>query len=211
MSIVIPAILTKSKEVFEHQIKIIESVSELVQIDICDGEFVPDKTFDLSALKEVVTSARYDFHLMVKNPGQVIEQLYDLPNINRILFHIEQVQFPTAEIEHIHGYGHGAWIAVNPETSLEDIEGYLYQADGVLFLAVHPGKQGQVLLPEVLEKIKQCKIKHPTVRVGIDGGVKKEHIAELKAIGVDEICVGSAVFAAPDPAVAFKELQEMAR
>ncbi|MBI5229911.1 MAG: ribulose-phosphate 3-epimerase [Candidatus Magasanikbacteria bacterium] len=211
MAIVIPAILTDNKAILERQLKCIESASELVQIDICDGEFVSNKTFDPLTLKEVVTSARYDLHLMVKNPGQVVEQLYDLPNINRILFHVEPVQFPTAQIEHIKGYGHGAWIAVTPETMLEDVEGYVYQADGVLFLAVHPGKQGQALLPEVFEKIKQCKTKHPTVRVGIDGGVKKEHIAELKAMGVDEICVGSAVFAAPDPAAALKELQELAK
>lgn len=211
MAIVIPAILTDKKEILERQLKTIESVSELVQIDICDGEFVPNKTFDPAILKDVVTSVQYDLHLMVKNPGQVIEQLYDLPNINRIIFHIEPVQFPTAEIEHIKSYGYGAWIAVNPETVLEDIEGYVYQADGVLFLAVHPGKQGQVLLPEVLEKIKQFRIKHPAVRVGIDGGVKKEHIEELKAIGVDEICVGSAVLSASDPAAAFKELQELVK
>lgn len=211
MAIIIPAILTDNKETLERQLRLIEKASELVQIDVCDGEFVTEKTFDPEVLKEVATSVQYDLHLMVKNPGQVIEQLYDLPNIDRILFHIEPVKFPTAEIEHIKGYGHGAWIAVNPETILEDIEGYVYQADGVLFLAVHPGKQAQTLLPEVLEKIKQFKIKHPTVRVGLDGGVKKEHIAQLKAIGVDEICVGSAVFAALDPAAAFKELQELAK
>lgn len=211
MAIVIPAILTDKKETLESQLKILESVGELVQIDICDGEFVPDKTFDPAMLKDIATSVQYDLHLMVKNPGQVIEQLYDLPNINRIRFHIEPVKFPTAEIEHIQGYGHSAWIAINPETALEDIEGYMYQAEGVLFLAVHPGKQGQALLPEVLEKIKQCKTKHPNARIGIDGGVKKENIAQLKALGVDEICVGSAVLSAPDPAAAFKELQELAR
>lgn len=211
MAIIIPAILTDNKETLERQLKIIESVSELVQIDICDGEFVPNKTFDPIVLKEVATSVQYDLHLMVKNPGQVIEQLYDISNIRHIMFHIEPVKFPIAEIEHIQGYGHNAWIAINPETATEDIEGYVYQADGVLFLAVHPGKQGQLLLPDVLEKIKQCKIKHPTVRMGIDGGVKKEHIAHLKTLGVDEICVGSAVFAAADPTQAFKELQELAK
>lgn len=211
MAIIIPAILTDDKEILEHQLKIIESVSELVQIDICDGEFVPNKTIDASLIKEVSTSLQYDLHLMVKNPGQVIEQLYDIPNIRCIIFHIEPVKFPIAEIEHIQGYGHSAWIAINPETAMEDIEGYVYQADGVLFLAVHPGKQGQLLLPDVLGKIKQFKIKHPSLRVGIDGGIKKEHIAELKAVGVDEICVGSAVFAAPDPVAAFKELQELVK
>ncbi len=210
MAEIIPAILTDSLETLKKNLTVVEPFAELVQIDIGDGHFVSTKTIAPALLKENAPHIRYDVHLMVQNPRQAIEELYDAPNLNRFIFHVEAIQFPTAEIEHAHGYDREVLIAVNPETPLEDIEGYVYQADGVLFLSVHPGLQGQAILPEVIEKIARFKDAHPTVRVGVDGGIKKEHIARLKQIGVDEICVGSAIFAALDPAQALQEFQKLA-
>jgi ribulose-phosphate 3-epimerase len=40
--------------------------------------------------------------------------------------------------------------------------------------------------------------------------VKEANIADIARAGVDEICVGSAIFRAPDPGAAFRRLTDTA-
>ncbi|HEX8922381.1 MAG TPA: hypothetical protein VF766_12975, partial [Pyrinomonadaceae bacterium] len=46
------------------------------------------------------------------------------------------------------------------------------------------------------------------VRIEIDGGIDLTNIAEIAAAGAEIIVAGSAVFGAPDPTLAVRELRE---
>lgn len=203
---IIPAILTDNLEVFRSQIKQMEGVTDLVQIDISDGLFTPSKTLGVEAVAGVETNLKYELHLMVKDPARAVEEWYILKNIKSIIFHYEAAKIPTAVIHQIKAYGFEAGLAVNPETPLADFESYIYQADKILFLSVTPGRQGQVFNESVLEKIKELKSKHLEVPVEIDGGVHEAELKQLKWLGVDEVAIGSEIFAATNPAQKFKEL-----
>ena len=206
---IIPAILTDNLETFRLQIKQMEGVTDLVQIDISDGLFTPSKTLGAEAVAGVATGLKYELHLMVKDPARAVEEGYVLKNIKSIIFHYEAAKIPTAVIHQIKAYGFEAGLAVNPETPLTDFESYVYQADKILFLSVTPGKQGQDFNESVLGKIKELKSKHPEVPVEIDGGVHEVELKKLKEIGIEEIVVGSEIFTAPDPAARFKELCQL--
>jgi ribulose-phosphate 3-epimerase len=45
-------------------------------------------------------------------------------------------------------------------------------------------------------------------RIEIDGGINADNIAEVTSAGAEIIVAGSAIFGAPDPAVALRELRE---
>jgi ribulose-phosphate 3-epimerase len=45
-------------------------------------------------------------------------------------------------------------------------------------------------------------------RIEIDGGIDAENIAEIASAGAEIIVSGSAIFGAPDPAVALRTLRE---
>lgn len=209
MTRIIPAILTDNLETFRSQIKQMEGVTDLVQVDISDGLFTPSKTLGAADVAGVVTDLKYELHLMVKYPARAVEEWYILKNIKSIIFHYEAAKIPTAVIHQIKAYGFEAGLAVNPETPLADFESYIYQADKILFLSVTPGKQGQVFNESVLEKIKELKSKHPGVPVSIDGGVREAELKKLKEAGIEEIAVGSEIFAASDPAKRFLELKAL--
>jgi ribulose-phosphate 3-epimerase len=47
------------------------------------------------------------------------------------------------------------------------------------------------------------------METGIDGGVKEENIKEIAQTGVNDICIGSAIFNKPDPAAAYRRFVEL--
>ena len=97
-------------------------------------------------------------------------------------------------------------LAVNPETSVNDILYLTDKVDSVLFLSVHPGFYGAKFLPEVLPKIIELRQARPHLTIGIDGGVKENNITQIARTGVNEICVGSAILMQPDPGLAYRKL-----
>jgi ribulose-phosphate 3-epimerase len=206
---IIPAILTDNLDTFQKQIKQMEDVTDLVQIDISDGQFTPFKSLLADDARQVVTSLKYELHLMVKDPSAAIEEWYNIPNVSSVVFHIEAAKIPAAIIEHIKSYGWTAGVALNPETPIDAVEAAAYQADKILFLSVTPGAQGQTFAPAVLEKIKKFKSTHPQVAVSVDGGLHQAELKQLKELGVEEAVVGSEIFAAQDPSKRFLELEAL--
>lgn len=207
MSQIIPAILTDDPKIFEQQLRQVEGLTDIVHLDICDGFFTPRKTIMADDIKNIKTNIQYAIHLMVQNPSPEIEKWYNFPNIRRIIFHFETAKIPAAVIEHIEAYGFKAGMAINPETTLEDLGGASYQTDLMLFMAVHPGQQGQTFIPETLDKIKAFKQKFPRLPVAVDGGIHQAELPKLMELGVDYIVMGSEIFEHPDPAAHLKKLQ----
>lgn len=206
---IIPAILTDNIETFEKQLRQVEKFTEIIHLDICDNIFVPQKTISAEDIKNIKTTIQYAIHLMVQDPTSEIERWYDLPNIKRIIFHFETAKIPAAVIHHIEAYGFKAGVAVNPETTLEDIKAVGYQADLTLFLSVNPGQQGQKIIPEVIEKIKIFKVDHPNSPIAIDGGIHEEELKQLTDLKLDHIVMGSEIFSHSSPGEHLRELQKL--
>lgn len=203
---IIPAILVPTYKELTKQLKKIQHLFAYVQLDIMDGEFVNNKSFnheentDLTDffnknLTDNILTAnlKYELHLMVKNPLQEIAQWQNIKNVFRIIFHIEADDGPDEVINKIRGNCWQAGIALNPDTPLKKIMPYLDKISLVLFMTVHPGQQGAIFVRGVKNKIIEfAKIpNHPLVAV--DGGINQDTIREVKSWGVDIFNVGSAL------------------
>jgi len=76
---------------------------------------------------------------------------------------------------------------------------------------VNPGFGGQKFIPQSLDKIRR--VRAVLDRAGsraaleVDGGITAETIAEAWGAGADTFVAGTAVFGAPDPARAVRELR----
>jgi ribulose-phosphate 3-epimerase len=208
----VPAILTDSPLDFTAMIRKAEQFADWVQIDIMDGLFVPSRSITSGDIIKNKPGIAWEAHLMVQEPGKYLDGFIQA-GAQRIVVHYEAVKDCILDIvEHIKGNGIEAGLAINPETSIDVLSPQITERiDSVLFLSVHPGFYGAKFIPEVLEKISLFKGIHPYMKVGIDGGVKAANISQIAASGADEICVGSAVFAQPDPAASFKELSSLAK
>ncbi|MFC1945787.1 ribulose-phosphate 3-epimerase [Chloroflexota bacterium] len=206
---IVPAILTDSLPDLQTMLRVSACFTDYVQVDFMDGEFVPSRSVDVAGITSLDITCGWEAHLMVRQPESHFETCRQA-GAAKVIFHFEATQHPHDVVAKARTMGLGVGLAVNPETPIEAFAGLAGAVDSVLFLSVHPGYYGATFLPEVLEKIKRFNALGTGVLTGIDGGVKEANITEIAATGVDDICVGSAVFLQDDPAASFRRLQTLA-
>lgn len=191
---IIPAILVRSAEEFERQVNAIKTQANWLQLDIADGDFVPNKTWAQPKGVRNHRDINFELHLMVKDPLRELEKWVDIKNVKRIFIHFESNKNRDAGLKFAKQHGWQIGLAINPATPVSKIEKYLDKIDALLFMGVNPGFQGQNFVHSVLKKIKEFKTAHPKLPVGLDGAVNFITLPEIIKTDVDAVCIGSAIF-----------------
>ncbi len=194
MANIIPAILESDIKEVQNKLNQLTGLVEWAQIDLMDSHFVDNISIKPEELKQIKTDINLEAHLMVDEPEQWLEN-FDKDSFKRIYFHIEAVTEPEELIKKIKNFGFEPGLALNMETPITKAEPFVGIVSGVLFMAIVPGWQGQSFQDTVLDKVKQFRKNHPKKKIGIDGGVNELNIKDVAAAGVDNISVGSAIFA----------------
>lgn len=170
----------KSKFDRETTLKRIDDTdAEFIHVDIMDGKFVENKTLSieecLGSLKDV--KKRLDIHLMVEKPEEYIEELSTL-NVTYLTIHIELGEVVSKYIDRIHELGIRAGLAINPETDISLLKPYLDRIDYIIVMGVNPGKGGQSLIVDTIDKLKNLKSLREDncyhYLLCLDGGVNKD-------------------------------------
>jgi len=207
---IIPAILAATIEDFSSKLDKLISFSDEFQIDIMDGEFVQEESFDITELKELPMGKSFEFHLMVAHPLEYIDNLKRL-NVKKVIFHDEIDEDTLAAINGFKKEGFTVFLATNPMSEPNKIEPYISQVDGIMLMSVEPGKTGQKLIPSVLVKAKYLREKYPNLVLEIDGGVNRENIQAVFEAGINIAGVGSGILKAEDPAEEWRILASFAK
>jgi len=206
---VVPAVLTDDPQALQKMLHQAEAFTDFVQVDIMDGRFVPSNSVSCKDVVAAGPKLHWEAHLMVKQPEEQL-QCFAMAGAEKIVFHFEATSSPLRIITMIRHLGTKVGLAVNPETPLTTTLALADSVDSVLFLTVHPGFYGAKFLPEVLDKVMELRARKPNLEIGVDGGIKDANIADVARLGLDHICVGSAIFAQPDPGQSFRRLQALA-
>jgi ribulose-phosphate 3-epimerase len=183
----------------------------IFHFDVGDGHFVEPVTIGPVVLRSISgtiheAGAAIDCHLMVDNPERHIPQIADAGG-DSVTFHHEVTDESGRLIELARSFGLGVGLAFSPDTQVEDVIASGAAFDLVLCMSIHPGYSGQAFLPESLDRIGDLRAALPEgVHVQVDGGITAENVAEVRTAGADLIVAGSAVFAADDPAEAYRRL-----
>lgn len=203
---IIPAILAKSYEEFESMVRKIEPYTDLVHLDIADGEFVPNKTIEgYEGLMKVDTKLDFEVHLMINNAENVMGRWLKTKTM-RYLIHRESTKELETLINQIKGSGRELGLVLNPQTDYSAIEPYLDRIDLVQFMTVDPGFYGSLFLPEVLGKIRNFHSQYPNKIIQVDGGINMETIKLAEEAGVSRAAVGSHIFKSDNVEKAIREL-----
>ena len=209
-----PSILSADFTRLGQQIEIVEGAgASLLHVDVMDGRFVPNITVGLPVVKAIsrATQLPIDAHLMIVEPGRYAEQFVKA-GAQMVSIHIEADPHAHRTLSAIREAGAQAGVAINPATPLSALDEALKFADYVLLMSVNPGFGGQAFIPESLDKVRRLRKmideRGLKVRIEIDGGIDAENIAEVASAGAEIIVSGSAIFGAPDPAVALRKLRE---
>jgi ribulose-phosphate 3-epimerase len=221
MAEIIPAILPKSYEELIEKLDIAASASDVVQIDICDGGYVPSRTWPYlkgvdTIFEEFVSQEKalphweeldFEFDLMIKGAYEKIPDFISA-GASRIIVHKASVD--DEELANIiRDYGKHSeelgmfdvelGIALLPSESPESIRDI---ADKIHFVQVmgieKVGFQGQPHSPKAAVLVRALKQAYPNLICTVDGGVSLETAPALIASGADGLVVGSALFAQVD-------------
>jgi ribulose-phosphate 3-epimerase len=216
MAQIAPSILSADFSRLAEEIKIVESAgAELVHLDVMDGHFVPNITIGPPIVKSIrqATSLPLDVHLMIDNPDVFVEA-FVAAGADWISVHVETCPHLDRTLNLIKSHHLKAGVVLNPATPIALLDECLGLVDYVLLMSVNPGYGGQEFIPYSLEKVRRLRKviqeKGLLVKIEVDGGIGLDNLAELVRSGADILVIGSQIFGAPDPAQAFKLLNEKA-
>ena len=192
---IIPSILIQTKKEFLTQSAAVSECLNMVQLDIADGKFVPNTTWEPDP-ETVADNLEIDceLHLMIENPLEEVRRWEHVDQVKRILVHYESTKNIGQTIGAVHSYGWDVGLVLNPETPIEVVNEHIEELDAVMLMGVKPGAQGQKFIPETLDRIKQLRVKYPNLFISVDGAVNEETIEDIIEAGATGVCPGSAIF-----------------
>ncbi len=190
--------------------KIEQSGANMVHLDVMDGKFVENKTFDYKLVDKIkdMTSLLLDVHLMVENPIGQIDN-YAKAGADLITVHYEACDDLVATLKAIKSKNVLAGVAINPKTPALKLKDILATGlvDVVNVMGVKPGASGQTIIPGSAEKIAEIREMDRKVYIEIDGGVTLKNVSILRRMGADIIVSSKAIFEAKNMKKAIKTLK----
>ena len=211
-----PSILSADfSRIGEEIAQITRDGADVIHLDVMDGSFVKNISFDPKLIKESrkYSTAVFDAHLMIVNPWNYIKQFAEA-GADIITVHHEACGDKLLEtLKAIKALGVKCGAVINPNTEVKEIAHIIDECDMLLLMSVYPGFGGQKFIPEVLPKIEQAaKLIEKTgkeIDLEIDGGITKDNVRLVKDAGANVIVAGSTVFNEPDRAKVIRELREL--
>ena len=195
-----PSILSADFARLGEEIKAVEQTGvNYLHIDVMDGMFVPSISFGFPIIKSIrkMSNMVFDVHLMVEQPERYIEETA-ASGADIITIHAEACKHPDRAIEQIHQLGKKAGIALNPSTSLHELDYLLEKVDMVLLMTVNPGFGNQKYIPYCTGKVKELRTmieeRGLQTDIEVDGGINAATIDAVLEAGANILVAGSAVF-----------------
>jgi ribulose-phosphate 3-epimerase len=187
--------------------------ADFVHIDVMDGCFCPQLTVGPPVIGALRTKLKKDVHLMIDDPLEKARAYVDA-GADVLTFHVEATRHPHRLLQAL-GSSVTRGVALNPGTMVAAVEPLLDDVDLVLVLAVNPGWGGQSFASNTerrLDAVRELITRSGRqVLLGVDGGVTRENVGSIAAMGVDVIVAGSAVFDGGDAEANLRQLRAGAR
>lgn len=207
MAEIIPALMPKTYEDIERYAEKLNGLVSVIQLDIMDGVFVPEKTWPYAEYENspeaVLPSGggvAFEMDLMVARPEPELSA-WSAAGAARVIAHIESIGSANdfaAEAKRARERASGkileVGIALNIETPVEKLAPLMDDIDFVQCMGIAKiGYQGQPFDKRVLHKIKDLRERYPGIIITVDGGVNLETAPDLIRAGADRLVSGSAI------------------
>lgn len=192
--------------------------TDYIHIDVMDGKFVEKDTYktmlENSSYIRRISNMPLDVHLMVENIDEAIDDFLSIdPNI--ITFHYEACKDRKEVMRYIKKIKENnckVGISVKPETNIEEIYEFLPYIHMCLVMTVEPGKGGQTLLTDMVDKVSKLKKyiddNNIEIDIEVDGGINLKTADSVKKAGANILVSGTAILIAKDYKTIIDELKK---
>lgn len=191
-----------------HAVKELEKASiDYLHIDIMDGSFVPNITlgFDLINAIKKITDIPLDVHMMVNEPSKFIDRM-NLSENDILCIHYESEIHIHRTLEMIKNKGCKVGLALNPQTTVENIKHLTDYIDMLLVMTVSPGFAGQKMFSGAEKKVKEARSllnewQCPDTLIEVDGNINLPNGKKLSECGADIFVLGTSALFLKDKAI----------
>lgn len=205
--LIAPSIIAGDMTNLENEVKrASHGRADFIHLDVMDGIFVPNKTFDHEKIRQLrsVTQVPFDTHLMINEPVKQIKNYVDA-GCDVITVHAEVCDESSfGEIHDVLRSNEvSVGLAINPETQLPSwTEKFIPDLDQLIVMSVVPGKSGQKYIESTHEKVQNI-AKFLTEKkfdgfIEADGGVDLTNVESCFLDGARVFVGGSAIIGQKD-------------
>jgi ribulose-phosphate 3-epimerase len=208
MASVAATILADTPAEYAERIDRVKPFVKRLHVDICDGVFIDTKTVDLTQVYDI-DNVPLDLHLMITRPETQIDEIISLrPEL--VIFHYEAQADRESIIRQLHDLEIRVGLAVNPETTIDQVADLLPIIDHLLIFTGRLGHNGGEFRVDCLNKIAEAKALRPDLEIGVDGGVDQETGRMAVDAGANVLDCGSFIHDSDDPEIAYIGLEAIA-
>lgn len=226
------AILAKDFNELREKLSRFAGITKIVQIDVCDGKFVPSISWPLDKstagkndpyLEKILDEEEglpfwdkldFEFDLMTLNAISKFDFFVRL-GAKKIIFHLEAEDENKLKefLESMDPYLRDnieIGLAINNSTDIEKLDKFINNIDFIQCMGIDRiGFQGEIFDKKVIPQIKEIKNKYPEVKISIDGGVNEKSAPLLIEAGVNKLVIGSVLLKSYDIAEKIKEFEDL--
>ncbi len=197
---IVPSILSADFARLGEQAREAEAAGvDAIQIDVMDGQFVPNITFGpgvVAAIRPLV-SLTLEVHLMIVEPARFLD-VFAEAGADRLIVHREACDDLRWTLELIRSLGVRAGITLSPETPAAAVRDAFDLVDLIQVMTVYPGFGGQDFLFDQLTKVREIgemlAADGLEIPIGVDGGVDTTTAPQIVAAGAQALVAGSSVY-----------------
>ncbi len=178
-------------------LKINETTSDYIHMDIMDGLYVENKNFSKKDLKVIFkyTKKYLDVHFMVCNPEKYLKYFKNNNSVTNIYFHPSSSYDPFDFINKVKEMNITVGIVINPDENITSFKQYYKHIDKVLIMSVVPGAGGQKFIDASVTKIKELTTfreeNNEIFEIAVDGGINDQTIKKLSNLDITSVISGS--------------------
>lgn len=202
-----PSIIAGDMSNLENEVKrCAEGRADYIHLDVMDGVFVPNTTFDHTKIKQLrpLTVIPFDAHLMINEPVKHIRDYVDA-GCDIVTVHTEVCDESSfGEIKDVLQQNQvGVGLAINPDTNLPQwSHKFIVDLDQLIVMSVVPGKSGQKYIESSHEKtqnlVKILKDNKFEGTIEADGGITLDNVGQCFVDGARAFVGGSAIIGQKD-------------